>query len=283
MNESSIGLYIQILRQQKNLTQQQLADQLGVTNRAVSKWERCEGLPDISLLLALAEALDTTVDALLRGGPEIPAGSEPDSQEATAPIPEEEVETVPPPEDLPAPPEPAEQTAPTMTRFLIWFAAAVGCILLHMFTTFWCPAPLFYLEVLCDMSAAVGLCYWYVQLRHQEEEWSVSFALSPWLRRFANWLNALLLFWDNSPEAPSEDSDAQLNTLLFLCGAIVLFSILAVAAFFFHLTLMAVHPELFPLSAAPLLLLAETSYIFYQVSLRCLRRQKAGVRSSTNI
>lgn len=280
MNESSIGLYIQILRQQKNLTQQQLADQLGVTNRAVSKWERCEGLPDISLLLALAGALDTTVDALLRGGPEIPANTQPDSQEET-PVPEEETEEAPPPEDLPASPEPVEPSAPTMTRFLIWFAAAVGCILLHMFTTFWCPAPLFYLEVLCDLSAAVGLCYWYVQLQHREEEWSVSFALFPWMRRCANRLNALLLLWDNSPEAPSEDSDAQLNTLLFLCGAIVLFSILAVAAFFFHLTLMAVHPELFPLSVAPLLLLAEASYIFYQVSLRCLRRQKAAVCSNS--
>lgn len=60
-----IGKNILARRKEKGLTQQQLADILGVTNKAVSKWETGEGLPDISTLPALAEVLNTTIDSLL--------------------------------------------------------------------------------------------------------------------------------------------------------------------------------------------------------------------------
>lgn len=67
VDSKKIGQFI--LEKRKNLgyTQQQLADLLGVTNKAVSKWETGEGLPDISLFPVLAEVLDVTVDELLRG------------------------------------------------------------------------------------------------------------------------------------------------------------------------------------------------------------------------
>lgn len=51
-------------RQKKNMTQDDLANILGVSAQAVSKWERSETYPDGSLLLPLADALDTSLDAL---------------------------------------------------------------------------------------------------------------------------------------------------------------------------------------------------------------------------
>ncbi len=59
------GEKISQLRKQKGLTQQDLADLLHVTNKAVSKWERGKNFPDLSMLLPLAETLDTTVSQLL--------------------------------------------------------------------------------------------------------------------------------------------------------------------------------------------------------------------------
>ena len=50
MDQTRTGALIRALRQQKNLTQRQLADAIGVSDKAVSKWERGCGAPDISLL-----------------------------------------------------------------------------------------------------------------------------------------------------------------------------------------------------------------------------------------
>ncbi len=49
------------------MTQQDLADKLNITNRAVSKWETGEGYPDITVLPSLAKILGVTVDELLDG------------------------------------------------------------------------------------------------------------------------------------------------------------------------------------------------------------------------
>lgn len=61
-----IGGKIAALRRQKGLTQDQLADQLGVSAPAVSKWETDNSYPDITLLCPLARALGTNVDTLLQ-------------------------------------------------------------------------------------------------------------------------------------------------------------------------------------------------------------------------
>ncbi len=53
-------------RKQNGLTQEEVADQLGVSRQAVAKWERGESLPDISSCVALAELYGTTVDLLVR-------------------------------------------------------------------------------------------------------------------------------------------------------------------------------------------------------------------------
>ena len=64
-----IGSLIAGLRRERGLTQRALAERLGVTDKAVSKWERGLGCPDISLLDHLAAELGADLTALLRGGP----------------------------------------------------------------------------------------------------------------------------------------------------------------------------------------------------------------------
>lgn len=67
MDRAKTGALIAQARKEKNLTQKELAAQLHVSDRAVSKWERGAGFPDISLLEPLAAALELSVLDLLRG------------------------------------------------------------------------------------------------------------------------------------------------------------------------------------------------------------------------
>ena len=67
MNQIKIGEFISSQRRKNNLTQAALAEKLGITDRAVSKWERGKGLPDASLMLDLCEILGITVNELLNG------------------------------------------------------------------------------------------------------------------------------------------------------------------------------------------------------------------------
>lgn len=72
------GALIRVLRLEKGLTQQGLAELLGVSNRAVSKWERGLGSPDLSLLPALSLRLGVDLAGLLSGGlpePDITGGN----------------------------------------------------------------------------------------------------------------------------------------------------------------------------------------------------------------
>lgn len=64
----TIGESIRYHRKRLKLTQAQLAERIGVTAQAVSKWESGAGLPDISMAVPLARALGTTTDELLRFG-----------------------------------------------------------------------------------------------------------------------------------------------------------------------------------------------------------------------
>ena len=61
------GQTIKNLREKKGLTQAELADQLGVSSKAVSKWETAKGLPDITLIEAIANALSVSVMELMTG------------------------------------------------------------------------------------------------------------------------------------------------------------------------------------------------------------------------
>ncbi len=67
MGEMKVGTKIAELRNINNITQLELAEKLGVTDRAVSKWETGSGYPDIALLPQIADILNVSVDYLLRG------------------------------------------------------------------------------------------------------------------------------------------------------------------------------------------------------------------------
>ena len=64
---NSIGQFIAALRKANGLTQQEVADRLNISNKSVSRWERGECAPDLSLIPALAEMFDVTCDELLKG------------------------------------------------------------------------------------------------------------------------------------------------------------------------------------------------------------------------
>ena len=63
MNET-MGQIIRRLRKEKNLTQEELAIQLNVTNQAVSKWENGDCMPDISQIVPLSNVFGVTTDVL---------------------------------------------------------------------------------------------------------------------------------------------------------------------------------------------------------------------------
>ena len=67
MNQIKIGEFISLQRKKNNLTQAALAEKLGITDRAVSKWERGKGLPDVSIMLDLCDIFGITVNELLSG------------------------------------------------------------------------------------------------------------------------------------------------------------------------------------------------------------------------
>lgn len=67
MNQIKIGRFIAERRKCVNLTQMQLAGKLGITDKAVSKWERGVAMPDTSIMLELCELLDISVNELLSG------------------------------------------------------------------------------------------------------------------------------------------------------------------------------------------------------------------------
>ena len=67
MDNYITGATIKVLREKKGLTQAQLAEMLGVSSKAVSKWETARGLPDISLIEPLSRALGVSVPELMSG------------------------------------------------------------------------------------------------------------------------------------------------------------------------------------------------------------------------
>jgi len=115
MDNIRTGKLIAELRKEKGYTQQQLADQLNLSNKTISKWESGAGSPDISILTELADVLGVTADELLRG------------QRADAASAQETAE-----QDVPAPVTSAKTPltpAQKRERALIAFFGAVGAIL----------------------------------------------------------------------------------------------------------------------------------------------------------
>ena len=67
MNQELTGKFISQLRKEKNLTQKELADRLGISDKTVSKWETGNGMPDVSLLQPLCKELSVNLNELLSG------------------------------------------------------------------------------------------------------------------------------------------------------------------------------------------------------------------------
>ena len=67
MNQEKIGKFIASCRKSKNITQQELAEKLGVSDRTIGNWENGRNMPDLSLFKPLCDELDITLNDLLSG------------------------------------------------------------------------------------------------------------------------------------------------------------------------------------------------------------------------
>ena len=67
MNQEKIGKFIASCRKKKNITQQELADKLGVSDRSIGNWENGRNMPDLSLFKPLCKELDITINDLISG------------------------------------------------------------------------------------------------------------------------------------------------------------------------------------------------------------------------
>ena len=67
MDQIKIGSFLKELRREKGVTQEQLAEQLNISNRSVSRWETGSNLPDLSMLITLAEYYEVEVGELIDG------------------------------------------------------------------------------------------------------------------------------------------------------------------------------------------------------------------------
>ena len=67
MDQLKIGRFIAVERKRQGLTQRQLAEQLSISDKTISKWECGKGLPEVSLMLPLCKALQIGVNDLLSG------------------------------------------------------------------------------------------------------------------------------------------------------------------------------------------------------------------------
>ena len=67
MDLKKTGKFISDLRKERGLTQKELADQVGVTDKAVSRWETGRGFPDVSFLPALAGTLEVSISEIVMG------------------------------------------------------------------------------------------------------------------------------------------------------------------------------------------------------------------------
>ena len=67
MDCNKVGTLLHGLRKEKGMTQKQIADQLNISDKTISKWERGLGCPDVSLLGALSELLEVNIEQILAG------------------------------------------------------------------------------------------------------------------------------------------------------------------------------------------------------------------------
>ncbi len=84
MDQQAIGKFIEIKRREQLLTQQQLAERIGVSNKTVSKWENGRSLPDYSVVEGLCAVLNISVSELIAGKEKEPDANESSQREEIA-------------------------------------------------------------------------------------------------------------------------------------------------------------------------------------------------------
>lgn len=94
MEKKTIGEFIAILRKANGLTQRQLAEMLGVSDKTVSRWERSETAPDLNLIPVIAEIFGITSDELLRGERKVQSSDVPGSAEPFTPRGEKQIQSI---------------------------------------------------------------------------------------------------------------------------------------------------------------------------------------------
>ena len=149
MSELEIGARISKLRKERGFTQKDLADFLGVTDKAVSRWESGTGNPDISVLPKLAKLLGTTTDYLLS------------AQTSPAPVSAEA-----PQAPAPAAPSYGEEkplrVLSTLAKVFVILGAVVRCAALFAFSLAFRNVPLmsevFYILAICLSAIDTILC-----------------------------------------------------------------------------------------------------------------------------
>lgn len=67
MDQKKTGMFLKELRKEKNLTQEQLAEMLGVSNRSVSRWENGVNMPDFDLVIEIVNYFNVTIEEFLDG------------------------------------------------------------------------------------------------------------------------------------------------------------------------------------------------------------------------
>ena len=107
-----IAKNITALRQNAKMTQIELAERLNYSDKAVSKWERAESIPDITVLKAIADMFEVSLDYLVRENPELPI-----AQENLEPTPTKKRN---------------HKVITVLSILLVWFVAAVVFVILDM-------------------------------------------------------------------------------------------------------------------------------------------------------
>lgn len=77
MNQTASGNYIARKRKEQNLTQEQLVQQLSVSNKTISKWENGKCMPDYSIIEPLCDALHVTLSSSSSASPAVPCPKQP--------------------------------------------------------------------------------------------------------------------------------------------------------------------------------------------------------------
>ena len=67
MDQRAIGAFLKVLRKEKGITQEQMGEELGVSDRTISRWETGNNMPDISLLVEIAEFFDVSIPEIIKG------------------------------------------------------------------------------------------------------------------------------------------------------------------------------------------------------------------------